>query len=401
MITVAGGVYLETCLDPDWQMVFGSGGRAAAGLASLVEGVRLHSYASPEIAPEAEALAATSGFDVALAGAPQTISFDYLHCMSNPVISPHPERIKLQSPLEIESEVVLRFGFMEGDARVVGSRVVYDPQSPIAPQAFSANGSQAEHLAIVANETEVRQLGRSSNWEAAAVQVLLSERADVVIVKRGSHGALVVTKNKQMCVPAYAMDHVFTIGSGDIFSAAFAYFWGLKGLDPFEAGDLASRSSALYCHSQSHCLKDSSYLRQTVTKVVRGLPDNHKVYLAGPFFNLPQRWLVEEARNQLHAQGLKVFSPLHDVGLGGTPAALAAEDLNALVACDRVLALLDGADPGTVFEVGYARSKGIPVIAFTQQLTGEPLTMIEGTGCEVVRDFASAIYRTSWVGRLG
>lgn len=400
VISVAGGVYVETCLDPEWQMIFGSGGRAAAGLAALVESVQLHTYASKSMTPEVAALAETSGFELNLYPSSQTISFDYLHCLSNPVVSPHPTQIHEHPAMEVEADVVLRFGFMEGDARVKGEWVVYDPQSPLDPRPFSKNGSSANHLAIVANETEIRQMGQTPHWESAAHGLIATERAEVVVVKRGSLGAWVFTPEQIQVIPPYVMDLTFTIGSGDIFSAAFTYFWTQQRLHPFEAADLASRATALYCHSRSHRLVEAPYLRQTVARVAAPLPEAHRVYLAGPFFNLAQRWLVEEARSQLFAQGLKVFSPLHDVGMVGNPAEIAERDLAALDACDRVLALLDGTDPGTVFEVGYARSKGIPVVAFVQQLEGEPLTMIEGTDCEIVRDFTTAIYRTAWIGRV-
>jgi nucleoside 2-deoxyribosyltransferase len=202
-------------------------------------------------------------------------------------------------------------------------------------------------------------------------------------------------------IPAYAMNRVFSIGSGDIFSAAFTYFWALKDLPAHEAADLASRSAAFYCHSQSTARLEPNVLREIVNVPIKLSERHTKVYLAGPFFNLPQRWLVEEARNHLLDQGLDVFSPLHDVGLGGDPMGIAKKDLDALEASDCVLALLDGADPGTVFEVGYAISKKIPVIAFAQQLAGESLTMMTGTGCEIVLDFTTAIYRTAWTGRTG
>ncbi len=45
-ITIAGGVYRERCSWPDWDMPFGSGGRAAAAVCGLVDDVKLVSYAS-------------------------------------------------------------------------------------------------------------------------------------------------------------------------------------------------------------------------------------------------------------------------------------------------------------------------------------------------------------------
>ena len=61
-----------------------------------------------------------------------------------------------------------------------------------------------------------------------------------------------------------------------------------------------------------------------------------------------------------------------------------------------MLAILDGLDSGTLFEVGYARAKGIPVVAVAEDVPPRMLTMIEGSGCDVVQDLTTAIYRTCW-----
>lgn len=53
-------------------------------------------------------------------------------------------------------------------------------------------------------------------------------------------------------------------------------------------------------------------------------------------------------------------------------------------------------DPGTVFEVGYAVKLGIPVVGLAQNVRPEDLKMMEGTGCAIHSDFASAVYRAIW-----
>jgi nucleoside 2-deoxyribosyltransferase len=94
-------------------------------------------------------------------------------------------------------------------------------------------------------------------------------------------------------------------------------------------------------------------------------------------------------------QRVKVFSPYHDVGIGAAEVVV-PKDIEALKDCDSVLAILDGFDAGTSFEVGYARSLGIPVVAFVQNEPPEPLKMLIGTGCEIVNDLVSAVYRAAW-----
>ena len=102
------------------------------------------------------------------------------------------------------------------------------------------------------------------------------------------------------------------------------------------------------------------------------------------FFTISQRWLVDEVRRELGNLGLEVFSPVHDVGPG--PAMVVAPaDIAALDECDVVFALLDGLDSGTLFEVGYARAREIPVYALAQSVSTEDLKMIEGSGVPCVQ----------------
>ena len=82
--------------------------------------------------------------------------------------------------------------------------------------------------------------------------------------------------------------------------------------------------------------------------------------------------------------------------MGLSSAEIAQADLKGLRNCSKVLALLDGVDPGTIYEVGYARALGIPVVALAERVEPEHLTMIAGSGCDIVNDFTTAIYRILW-----
>ncbi len=61
-----------------------------------------------------------------------------------------------------------------------------------------------------------------------------------------------------------------------------------------------------------------------------------------------------------------------------------------------LLAVVDGNDPGTLFEVGYARARAIPVVIMAETLRAEDLVMFEGSGCTVTRDISSAVYHLVW-----
>jgi nucleoside 2-deoxyribosyltransferase len=90
-----------------------------------------------------------------------------------------------------------------------------------------------------------------------------------------------------------------------------------------------------------------------------------------------------------------VFSPFHDVGPGSAEL-VAPLDLAALDECDAVLAVLNGGDAGTIFEIGYATAKSIPIVALAQNMRPEDMKMPVGSGCLVVTDVVSAIYQTVW-----
>jgi len=393
MITVVGGVYRERCVQPRWNALYGSAGRAAAAL-SYRHPVKLVTYVDDANNRELHALAETLGFELRAERVRETVSFDYVHPLSIPVIQPPPKVLSRAEPLTAQGDVVLRFGMMESTGVVEGDRVVYDPQSAYDPEPFAQNGSKAKSLAIVANALEVRLLTGTSDPEIGGSTLLANEGASVVVVKRGSRGALVLTAGARSAIPAFRTESVFSIGSGDMFAAAFTYFWGIELLDPTLAADLASRATARYCESQAAELLSRSELE--ALPYDRLTASKGKVYLAGPFFTLAERWLVEEARTHLRGMHLDVFSPVHDVGFGPAEK-IAKADLKGVEECDRVLALVDSADPGTLFEVGYARKCGKPVVALTETLSEEKKKMLIGSGCICTDDFATAIYLTSWV----
>ena len=198
-------------------------------------------------------------------------------------------------------------------------------------------------------------------------------------------------------VPAFRTQSYFPIGSGDAFSAAFTYGWAVRGLTAGGAAIFASRAAAAYCAAPRVSFSEQD-VRDALFEPIRPTRDGRqprRVYLAGPFFTTADRWLVEEAYEALAHQGVTVFSPFHDVGVGPAET-VAPADLRGLDESDAVFAIVDGFDAGTLFEIGYARARDIPVVALVQNAPQEPLKMLVGSGCDVVDDFVTALYRASW-----
>jgi len=393
MISVAGGVYAERCVEPHWDDVYGSGGRAAAALSAEIAGIKLYTYQSDEIGDGLENLIGAYGIDINGPKVSKSVDFHYMHSLADPRITPRPDAISLNDPFDVSDDVVLRFGMLEGSAKVAADRAIYDPQSAFDPRPFSENGSSAKQLALVLNRLEASKFTGNPDAEKAVEILLADSAAEIVILKMGGRGALVAAGSSREIIPAYKSESIWKIGSGDVFSASFALFWGVQGLAPLEAADLASRATSYYCGTKALPIPSKQTLLDMAVDPVRG--GTGRVYIAAPFFNLAERWLVEELRTQLLQMGIEVFSPLHDVGVGSGHE-VAKKDLDGLDECQVVLAILNGGDAGTIFEVGYAVSRGIPVIALAQNMRPEDIKMPEGTGCHIVGDFVSAIYHTVW-----
>jgi len=393
-LTIVGGVYIERCIQPRWDAVYGSAGRAAEAVARLVPGqITLASYIADDTRRAAEFLASTASITLHATPSKHSVSFDYLHPLATPTIRPVPGRIIDHNPLRVSGEVVLRYGMLEGDAIVEARTAIYDPQSAFNARRFGANGSRADRLAILLNRREAASMTGLEEPKGAAEKLIHEDKASVVVVKTGSGGALLVTPDGEVLIPAYETEHVWKIGSGDVFSATFAALWGCQGIAAEQAADLASRATAYYCETRTLPGLTPAELRQlsfVPRKVGAGI-----VYLAAPFFDIAQRWMVEEVRALLLNLGAVVFSPVHQVGPG--PAEMVAPaDIEGLEGAHVVFGVLNGLDAGTIFELGYAKKKGLPIVVLAQNLKEEDLKMLAGTDCTITDDFASAIYKTIW-----
>jgi hypothetical protein len=218
--------------------------------------------------------------------------------------------------------------------------------------------------------------------------------ADVVVTKLAAVGALVTTRDHSVTIGPRPTQRVWPLGSGDAFAAGFTFAFSQDPGDPVGAAQVGSAVASAVCALGLPNVAASAFeLSEALPELQVGSP---KVYLAAPFFDLADRWLVELAVEALRGLGAEVFSPLHDVGIGGTEVAVA--DLAGLADCTSVLALLDGFDGGTIFETGWAAKAGIPVVGFCRRPLDDELKMLAGTGAEIHDDLSTALYRAVWSG---
>lgn len=400
---IAGGTYHEECQFPPDTAFFGSGVRAAAATESLISSRnQLHTCIGPADKETLETFAATFNFDTHTTEIPETISFDYLHNHSNPVISPSRATNYNRNLSGISGDAILRFGLLEGTAIVSGGRVVYDPQSA-NPVPFGENGSTADELALVLNRNEAAQLAGEDHLESIFTELMAGTiGADVVVLKRGAKGAIVRTASTTSCIPIFQTETVWGIGSGDVFSAVFAAEWAENGETAEDAALTASKATAHYCRHRHLPISGErihSLPNSTSSTFISPEATPPTIYLAGPFFDIGERFVVEEVKNLLEGEGADVISPVHDIGRAADYDSLeevAQQDLDAIERADLVFALLDHLDSGTHFELGYARKEDTPVIGYADNLETSSETMILGSGCEVYDDLSSAIFNAIW-----
>jgi nucleoside 2-deoxyribosyltransferase len=398
MITIVGGTYHERCFEPHFDETFGSGLRACKVMLNLKPDLQLnfHTFLQSELNSYVNSFSDLyRNFQPFITPIDQNILFYYDYPLSYPHVFPRLDSIdRKQNHIAVQGDNILVYGCIEGTTKVDGNMVVYDPQSPNDPQSFIKNGSNAKKLTIVLNWSEAKALSKCHSINDVLKYFFKTERADVLIIKKGAQGADIYNRTgNRVNIPVYETSIVWNIGSGDVFVAVYSYHW-FQGIDEFEAAKLASYATAEYCNSRNYQFANFESDPQIKPLCIESEPSGH-VYLAGPFFTFSQRWLIDRIRKDLKEMGLKVFSPYHDVGYGD-PQLVARMDIEALDNSSLLFAVLDGLDSGTLFEAGYAASKQLPIIGFVQNETDDSLTMLNSADCDFVNDLTTAIYKTYW-----
>lgn len=403
---VAGGVYQESVIEPESDNLVGSGLRAAASLTSVCT-PRLRTATDSTVDEEVRLIAAMLGIELTTTSRTEPVKFHYVTPLSPPTIT-GPNSALTQN-VHCADQVVLAFGMIEAapggkhQVSIEAEVAVLDPQKPRDTDALNLESVDAKRTILVANTSEILGLagyeGGRTGVPGAASALLTRLGVEAVVTKQGAMGSLVTWRDgtdvKQERVGVHPTRRVWPIGSGDTFSAGIAFALG-EGADVYEAASVGSASAANWCSTQAlatpaSILRGESHGLSSLTPGAKP-----KIYLAGPFFTIAERWLIEEMRNALFGLGVDVWSPLHEVGSGGLE--VAQQDLDGLLECDAVLALLDNADPGTVFEVGWAVREGIPVVGHAKVLDTEVTKMMAGTEVELHRDLSTACYRAAWAG---
>lgn len=134
--------------------------------------------------------------------------------------------------------------------RVAGrALVMVDPN--IRPVLLDDRAHYRARLAAIFRDTHVIKVSEDDlEWFdadaglAEASRGLLADGPAVALVTLGGEGALVVTADEEVMVPAPPVDVVDTIGAGDAFSGGFMAYWRMRGLGPEELGDTSAVTEA-------------------------------------------------------------------------------------------------------------------------------------------------------------
>jgi sugar/nucleoside kinase (ribokinase family) len=79
---------------------------------------------------------------------------------------------------------------------------------------------------LILNDSEARLLSREPNLIKSA-RVIREMGPQVVIIKKGEHGALLITEDTVFSAPAYPMENIFDpTGAGDAFAGGFVGWLG-------------------------------------------------------------------------------------------------------------------------------------------------------------------------------
>jgi hypothetical protein len=385
---VVGGTYLEQVEMPSDVELGGSGLRAARALLGWRTDVELVSCVDDSLKETALSVSAATGLRATWFARDRAITYHYLNPLFVPVQSGRGAVAELP---DVEAKAALAFGMVECQPTIRAEALVYDVQGVVDLDEVAAALAGSQRVALLANSRELTGLAGIDDPRNGARALRKRLGVEAVVCKYAARGVIVADERGTHHVGPYPTETVWPIGSGDVFAAGFAHAW-LSGAKARHAARRGSFAASRWCSTR----RLGAVAAQQTTPKAPPLPKPGKVYLAGPFFDLGQRMLLEDVRDALRDLGADVFSPLHDVGVGGPEAG--AMDLLALRECTSVLALLDGHDPGTILECGWARHAGTPVVGYAHHIGREANTMLVASGAELHNDLPSAVYRAIWAG---
>jgi len=394
MISVVGGIYREIDYDDVAMEIFGSGFRCVKFLLENKCAVAFSTTGSSEVSKFlAENKKVYENFNFNCIDYDEFITFKYSFALDDPTIFPSILNIKKSNKIYLTGTNVICYGMLETDFSVKGNKVVYDPQTSIKPTKFKDIGI-ADELIYIVNLNEARSISSSEDINEIKNYFFNEENVKAVIIKNGPYGATLYHEDDEVQIPSFITDNVNKIGSGDIFTSSFGYYWMEMGLKLEECALYASMSTALYCDKKIY-INTSSDPTFSYKKFANNKLTDICIYLAAPFFSIAELVLIDKIRNAFLGFGVKVFSPFHDIGLGDD-ATIAKKDIEGIDKSNIVFCVLDNLDSGTLIEIGYSIANGKKIIGYHRTCYKPQLTMLNAGEVTIYNNLTTAIYHTIW-----
>ncbi len=393
---VVGGTYIEECDWPEWTRLMGPGVRAALALSEVSPQTELYSYANDAVIEDLRSTMLTSGLATPqVRTREEKVAYSYKHPLSYPRRTPKLEETpddsaapQLSESWSVKGDTVLAFRLQETKIVVSAKRAVFE----LSQQDEEIERGDIGKLALIAAENDFPQA--AANVQDFAAQTMPAHNANLLIFRWQSGGGILFDGEMEHSIPAYVANEWFKIGTGNIFCAMFAHYWGEQNMDAMAAADLASRCSAYYAGS-----------RALPIPVSQNLPDMEKfdptadckIFIASPCISMAQQWLVDEAIRTFEMLRIQTVTP-YDLGLDGV-SRKNVDVGRVLDGCSAVLVLAEGADLPSVLAVGLARVRKLPIVVLAEESREPRVSLWQGTDCEIARDFASAVYRAMVAGK--
>jgi hypothetical protein len=227
------------------------------------------------------------------------------------------------------------------------------------------------------NELEISSATGIENIDQAADYLMKTHKAQVVVVKQGPYGAKVYDSSASSThVPAYRSARVFKIGTGDVFSAAFAHYWAQMRMPAHEAADLASRAVSLYCETRTFKFEHAALAARQPVVATRGA----NVCIETGIGAIGQRYVLEEARFALRELGVNSICP-------NIEHPVAARNYEAILVID------DALPPESVDRIAEHVALGTSIIVLKERAERDTPWP---TDTLTTSDFTTALYFTAW-----
>jgi sugar/nucleoside kinase (ribokinase family) len=153
-----------------------------------------------------------------------------------------------------------------------GAKVSFDPN--IRPELLGDRdvrevaGPILEHCSVMLpGEAELKLLGGTTESRQAVERLFASWPLELIVLKRGSRGSSIFSRESVTEVPAFRVGEVDPTGAGDCFDAAFLCGL-LEGKPPAECGRMASAAGAL--NAAAFGPMEGSISQKTITRLIRG-----------------------------------------------------------------------------------------------------------------------------------